>query len=115
MVGIALFLTHLAGSGMTCSKLRKRYPDYFISKNKVELPEKVDADRLLEEFKKEYAAYEVNTVDGVKVDMPGGWIHLRKSNTEPIIRLYAEAGNPDEAGRIAGGAKETIRKVLEQM
>ena len=91
LVGIALFLTHLAKSGLSCSDLRKCYPDYFISKNKITLPENTDADQLLADFEKEYADFEVNTVDGVKVDMPEGWVHLRKSNTEPIIRLYAEA------------------------
>ena len=115
LVGVALFLTHLAESGLKCSQLRKSYPDYSISKNKVELPENTDADRLLEAFAKRYATYEVNRVDGVKVDMPGGWIHLRKSNTEPIIRLYAEAGTVEEADRIAGEAKRSIEKILQQI
>ena len=108
LVGIALFLTHLAESGLSCSDLRKCYPDYYISKNKITLPDGADADSLLAAFEKEYADYQVNTVDGVKVDMPEGWVHLRKSNTEPIIRLYAEAGSPQEAERIAGQAKQTI-------
>ncbi len=114
LVGIALFLTHLAGSGMTCSQLRKRYPDYYISKNKVVLPENTDADRLLAAFEKEYDMFDVNTVDGVKVDMPEGWVHLRKSNTEPIVRLYAEAGNSEEAGRLAQKAMATIDRLLNQ-
>jgi phosphomannomutase len=112
LVGIALFLTHLAESGLTCSELRKCYPDYFISKNKITLPEGADADQLLAAFEKEYAHMEVNTVDGVKVDMPEGWVHLRKSNTEPIIRLYAEANSPEEAERIALEAKKLIDKLL---
>jgi phosphomannomutase len=112
LVGIALFLTHLAESGLTCSELRKCYPDYFISKNKITLPDGADADALLAAFEKEYASYRVNTVDGVKVDMPEGWVHLRKSNTEPIIRLYAEAGSPEEAERIAGQAKNTINALI---
>ncbi|MCK5135230.1 MAG: phosphoglucosamine mutase [Bacteroidales bacterium] len=115
LVGIALFLTHLAGSGMACSQLRKRYPDYSISKNKVVLPENADADRLLAAFEKEYDMFDVNTVDGVKVDMPEGWVHLRKSNTEPIIRLYAEAGNSDEADRLAQKAMETIDQLLNRI
>ena len=110
LVGIALFLTHLAESGVSCSELRKRYPDYYISKNKITLPEGADADDLLTAFEKEYAAYEVNTEDGVKVDMPEGWVHLRKSNTEPIIRLYAEAGSQEAAERIAGQAMESVNK-----
>lgn len=112
LVGIALFLTHLANSGLSCSDLRKCYPDYFISKNKITLPEGVDADALLGKFASAYAEYTINKADGVKVDMPEGWVHLRKSNTEPIIRLYAEAGTSEEAERIAGEAKETIRRLI---
>ncbi len=112
LVGIALFLTHLAESGLSCSELRKCYPDYYISKNKITLPEDADADKLLAAFEKEYAHMEVNRVDGVKVDMPEGWVHLRKSNTEPIIRLYAEANSPEEAERIAGEAMKSIDKLL---
>jgi len=113
LVGIALFLTHLAESGLSCSDLRKCYPDYFISKNKITLPEGTDADALLTAFEKQYSHYEVNTVDGVKVDMPEGWVHLRKSNTEPIIRLYAEAGNEAEAERIAGDAMKNIEQLIK--
>lgn len=114
LVGIALFLTHLAESGLSCSQLRKKYPDYTISKNKIVLPEGADPDSLLQGFEKAYAAYEVNTVDGVKVDMPEGWVHLRKSNTEPIIRLYAESKSAEEAEGIATKADETIKKLIER-
>jgi phosphomannomutase len=107
-VGIALFLTHLAESGLSCSDMRKCYPDYFISKNKITLAKDADADKLLALFQKAYSKFKVNTVDGVKVDMPEGWVHLRKSNTEPIIRLYAEAGTRSEADRLAKEAMETI-------
>ncbi|MCK4746301.1 MAG: phosphoglucosamine mutase, partial [Bacteroidales bacterium] len=113
LVGIALFLTHLAESGKTCSQLRQRYPNYTISKNKIVLPEEVDADQILAKFEKEYAQYNVNTVDGVKVDLPEGWVHLRKSNTEPIIRLYAEAGTIEEAERLARDAQDTINTFLD--
>ena len=113
LVGIALFLTHLAESGLSCSVLRKCYPDYFISKNKITLTEGVDADDLLDAFAAAYSEYDINTVDGVKVDMPEGWVHLRKSNTEPIIRLYAEAGSNDEAERIADQAKHTINDLIK--
>lgn len=113
LVGIALFLTHLAKSGLNCSELKKCYPEYFISKNKVNLPEGTDANELLSDFEKKYAEFDVNTVDGVKVDMPLGWVHLRKSNTEPIIRLYAEAGSKEEANRLAEKAKTTIKKLLK--
>jgi len=112
LVGIALFLTHLAESGMECSVVRKCYPDYYISKNKITLPEGADADQLLAAFEQAHAGDEINTVDGVKVDMPEGWVHLRKSNTEPIIRLYAEAGSSEEAERIAGEAMQTIKELI---
>jgi phosphomannomutase len=112
LVGIALFLTHLAESGLSCSDLRKCYPDYFISKNKITLEEGVEADALLEKFAAAYSEFDINTVDGVKVDMPEGWVHLRKSNTEPIIRLYAEAGSSDEAERIVAQARLTIKDLI---
>jgi len=112
LVGIGLFLTHLSESGMECSVLRRCYPDYFISKNKITLPEGADADQLLAAFEKAHADDDINTVDGVKVDMPEGWVHLRKSNTEPIIRLYAEAGSSEEAERIAGEAMQLINELI---
>jgi len=113
LVGMALFLTHLAESGLTCSDLRLCYPDYFISKNKITLSEGVDADALLEKFAGAYSTYDINLTDGVKVDMPQGWVHLRKSNTEPIIRLYAEAGTQSEAEQIADEAKHTINELIK--
>ena len=112
LVGIALFLTQLAECGMECSVLRKCYPDYFISKNKITLDEGADADALLEKFAAAYAEYDINTVDGVKVDMPQGWVHLRKSNTEPIIRLYAEAGSSEEAELLAEQAKQSVKELI---
>jgi phosphomannomutase len=112
LVGIALFLTHLAESGMDCSVMRQCYPDYFICKDKILLPMEVDADMLLAGFEKAYSDHDISTVDGVKVDMPEGWVHLRKSNTEPIIRLYAEAVNQEEAERISGEAMQIIQKLI---
>ena len=112
LVGIALFLTHLAESGMECSVLRQCYPDYFISKNKITLEKGIDADQLLASFKKAYAGQNISTIDGVKVDMPEGWVHLRRSNTEPIIRLYAEAVSSDDAERIAREAMQTVEKLI---
>ncbi len=112
LVGIALFLTHLAESGQTVSQLRNKYPNYTISKNKIVLPEGTDPDGLLSAFEKEYAHHQVNTLDGVKVDMPEGWVHLRKSNTEPIIRLYAEAESAAEAERLAKEADECIKRLI---
>jgi len=113
LAGIALFLSHLAGSGRTCSQLRKSYPGYAMSKNRVELPADADADRLLDGFARAYADHEVNREDGVKVDMEEGWIHLRKSNTEPLIRLYTEAKTAAMAEELAGKAKETIGQLLK--
>lgn len=103
----------MAESGLSCSDLRKCYPDYFISKNKITLDGDVDADALLEKFAAAYAEYDINRVDGIKVDMPQGWVHLRKSNTEPIIRLYAEAANSQEAERIASEAKQCINELVK--
>jgi phosphomannomutase len=114
LVGIALFLSHLAASGLTCSQLRKKYPDYSMSKNRVELPEDADADLLLDGFEEAYSAHEVNREDGVKVEMEEGWIHLRKSNTEPLIRLYTEAGTARQAELLAAQAKKTIGQLIEK-
>jgi phosphomannomutase len=111
LVGIALFLTHLAESGMKCSEMRSCYPDYFISKNKMSLKEGTNADQLLAEFEKAYAGHSINRADGVKVDLPHGWVHLRKSNTEPIIRLYAEAVSMEEAEHIAREAMQAIERL----
>jgi phosphomannomutase len=113
LVGIALFLSHLAESGLSCSELRNCYPDYVISKNKINLPADADPDALLARFEKAYGTYEVNTTDGVKVDMPEGWIHLRKSNTEPVIRLYAEAATSAEADKLAKQAMQTVDELLK--
>ncbi|MGW8317384.1 MAG: phosphoglucosamine mutase [Bacteroidales bacterium] len=115
LVGIALFLSQLAESGLACSALRKCYPDYTISKNKIELPEEVDKEQLLARFEKEFPQVDVNTTDGVKVDLPEGWIHLRKSNTEPIIRLYAEAATPEGAEELANQARKKVEHLLKEI
>ena len=101
LVGVALFLTHLAKSGLRTSGLRKTYPDYFMSKNKVELTPDTDVDRILEIIKEKYSNEQITDIDGVKIDFPEAWVHLRKSNTEPIIRIYAEAKSAAEAERLA--------------
>ena len=101
LVGIALFLSHLAKSGKTCSQLRKQYPQYYISKNKIELKSDVDADAVLLKMKQHYANEQVNDIDGVKIDFANEWVHLRKSNTEPIIRIYAESKTKEQADRLA--------------
>ncbi|WP_088654043.1 phosphoglucosamine mutase [Geofilum rhodophaeum] len=101
LVGIALFLTHLAQSGLSCSQLRNTYPSYSMSKNKVELTPDIDVDALLVKVKSLYADEDINDVDGVKIDFADRWVHLRKSNTEPIIRIYAEAPSTSEAEALA--------------
>lgn len=101
LVGTALFLTHLAHKGITMTELRKTYPAYFASKNKIELTPAVDVDKVLREMKGRYATEKVNDIDGVKIDFADSWVHLRKSNTEPIIRIYTEAGSMEEADALA--------------
>ncbi|MBN1132861.1 MAG: phosphoglucosamine mutase [Bacteroidales bacterium] len=113
VAGIALFLTFLAKSGLKTSELRRRYPDYFISKNKIDLDPVVnDIEKVMDDFKAHYPNMEVNTEDGIKVDMEEGWVQLRKSNTEPIIRLYAEGKSKKDAERIAGDAMKILRKLI---
>jgi len=112
LVGIGLFLTHLAESGESCSGLRKRYPDYAISKNKNSLHEGINVEELLSKIMKHYESFSVNDVDGVKVDFPEGWVHLRKSNTEPIIRVYAEHRTMEEAGKLVKEVMNEIAKII---
>ncbi|MDR1556461.1 MAG: phosphoglucosamine mutase [Tannerellaceae bacterium] len=97
LVGIALFLTHLAKKKVSVSELRASYPSYYISKQKVELRPDIPLDALLEKVKEQFASCELTDIDGVKIDFPDKWVHLRKSNTEPIIRIYSEARSPGEA------------------
>ncbi len=112
LVGAALFLTLLAKSGMKCSELRKTYPDYFISKNKIELTPDIDVDALLVKMKEKHAREQVTDIDGLKIDFPDSWVHLRKSNTEPIIRIYAEAGSISKASTLAGQMIEEIKTLI---
>lgn len=111
LVGIALFLTHLAKSKQTVSELRKTYPEYYISKNKIELTPAIDVDAILIAIKGIYAHYDVNDIDGVKIDFPTGWVHLRKSNTEPIIRIYSESGTPEQADAFAQAIITEIKRI----
>lgn len=115
LMGIALFLTHLAESGLKASALRKTYPDYFISKNKIELTPGINVDAILEAVQKKYAHEKINTADGVKIDfeLTKEWVHLRKSNTEPIIRIYAESQDAKSANALAGRIMKDIRSVIE--
>ena len=111
LAGIALFLTLLAKSKKKVSELKAGYPAYYIAKQKIELTPDIDVDAVLEAVKTEFAQYEVNTVDGVKIDFPDKWVHLRKSNTEPIIRIYAEAKSMPEAEALAGELIAIIRRI----
>ena len=111
LVGIALFLTQLAAEKKTVSELRKKYPNYFMSKNKIQLTPQIDVDGVLAVIKGSYKQYEVNDIDGVKIDFPQGWVHLRKSNTEPIIRIYSEAGTPEQADNFAKAIMEEIKRI----
>ena len=101
LVGVALFLTHLANIDMTVAELRASYPQYFMSKNKIELTPQIDVDLILETMTKKYQNEDILTIDGVKIDFPTEWVHLRKSNTEPIIRIYTEAPTQKEADTLA--------------
>jgi phosphomannomutase len=111
LVGIGLFLTHLAKSQMTCSQLRATYPEYFISKNKIELTPEIDVDQILKDIKVKYQSEQINDIDGVKIDFPDRWVHLRKSNTEPIIRIYSEAPNKEEADELASKIITDIKEI----
>jgi phosphomannomutase len=111
LVGIALFLTYLAQKGIKTSELRASFPSYVISKNKIELSADLNVDLILATVAEKYKDQQVNTIDGVKIDFPDRWIHLRKSNTEPIIRIYAEAPKEEEANVLA----QQIILVIEEI
>ena len=109
LVGVALFLTHLAKEGKKVSELKKTYPDYSIVKNKVELTPDINVDAILEKVKEKFKNEKVTDIDGVKIDFPEGWVHLRKSNTEPIIRVYSEAKTPEKAEELAESVMKFVR------
>jgi len=102
LVGIALFLSHLAECGLKCSEMRKSYPDYHISKNKISLAPGTDIQRIFSLIRSKFVGYKQNDADGLKVDFEYGWVHLRTSNTEPIMRIYAEGRTEEEAVNYAG-------------
>lgn len=110
-VGIALFLTHLAKIGKKVSELRQDYPNYFMAKQKVELTPNINIDKLLDAVKEEFKSEKVTDIDGVKIDFADKWVHLRKSNTEPIIRVYSEAHTLEEAEKIGKEVMEIIEKL----
>jgi phosphomannomutase len=114
LAGIALFLTHLAKSEMTVSRLRSTYPSYVISKNKIELTADINVDKVLEAVKKKYAKQPINTIDGVKIEFDKEWVHLRKSNTEPIIRIYAESDMEVKADNLAKKIISDIKEIISE-
>lgn len=112
LVGVALFLTFLAKTSMKCSALRATYPEYYMSKNKIQLTPDIDVDALLVKMKKRYSSEKVTDIDGVKIDFPTEWVHLRKSNTEPIIRIYSESHSPEAADAIAQRIIADIKSLI---
>ena len=111
LVGIALFLTHLAQSGTKTSLLKASYPNYTISKNKIQLEEGMDVDGILRDIQSEYSNNEIDTTDGVKIYFEKEWVHLRKSNTEPIIRIYSESESEEKANELAHAIMDKIRTI----
>ena len=111
LVGVALFLTHLAKSGKKVSELKVGYPQYSISKSKIELTPDIDVDAILDAIKKKYANEKITDIDGVKIDFKESWVHLRKSNTEPIIRIIAEAHTMEEAEELSSQIKNVIKSL----
>ena len=112
LVGIALFLTHLAKFGKSASMLRRTYPNYYISKNKIELTPDINVDAVLDRIKAKYAKNPINTIDGVKIEFDKEWVHLRKSNTEPIIRIYSESDTLSTANYLANKIISDIKEVI---
>ena len=111
LVGVALFLTLLAKSGKTVSQLKSGYPQYSIDKNKVQLTPEINVDAILAEVKKEYSNEKITDIDGVKIDFEDSWVHLRKSNTEPIIRIYSEASTIERAEQLGNDIKAVIERL----
>jgi phosphomannomutase len=111
LVGVALFLTHLANKKMTVSALRASYPEYYMSKNKIELTPQIDVDAILVAMTEKYKNEDITTIDGVKIDFAENWVHLRKSNTEPIIRIYTEAASQEKADALALRIIDEIKAV----
>lgn len=112
LVGVALFLTHLAKQDLDVAALRASYPVYYMSKNKIELTPEINVDAILEEMQKLYANEKISTVDGFKIDLADSWVHLRKSNTEPIIRIYTEAPTQTAADNLAQRILKEIESKL---
>lgn len=114
LLGIALFLSFLAENGTSCSELRAKYPNYFISKNKIELDPDVDLDAVIKKISAKYTKYEQLSIDGLKIFFDNDWVHLRRSNTEPIIRIYSESDLQAKAENIAKKIIDDIREFLRE-
>jgi len=116
MVGVALFLSNLAHKGISVSALKKTYPQYHIAKNRIDLSDPAMIDRILSQLKDAYSGEKISTIDGVKIDFESRrqWVHLRKSNTEPIIRIYSEASTPEEAEQLGESVVALARKIMEE-
>ena len=112
LVGVALFLSHLAQQKVSCKTLRDRYPNYFMSKKKIQLTPQIDVDQILVDMANRYANQDINTIDGVKIDFEKEWVHLRKSNTEPIIRIYTESDSQDRADALADRIIAEIKEII---
>ncbi len=112
LVGTALFLMLMAERGGTVAELRASYPSYFMSKKKIQLTPEIDVDHLLSIMEKKYRDEEISTIDGVKIDFPENWVHLRKSNTEPIIRIYTEAKSQEKADSLAKRFIKEIKEII---
>ncbi len=112
LVGVALFLSSLAKSGKKCSELRKTFPDYYNSKNKIELKPGVNVDDIIANVRKKYASHPVNDKDGIRIDFDHEWVHLRKSNTEPIIRIISESTSPEKADALAAKMIQEIHELI---
>ena len=111
LVGVGLFLSHLAHLNISCKALRESYPVYFMSKNKIELTPQIDVDSILIRIEEKYKNEELSTIDGVKIDFESEWVHLRKSNTEPIIRIYTESSTQDKADSLALRIIQEIKEI----
>lgn len=114
LVGIALFLSHLAKANMSVSRLRSKYPNYHISKNKIELTPEINVDKVLEAVQLKYKKQPINTIDGVKIEFDNEWVHLRKSNTEPIIRIYSESDMEVKANTLANKIISDIKEIIAE-
>lgn len=113
LAGIALFLSHLATSGKSCSRLRSEYPNYFMAKNKIELPEGTNVQQILKKMEEKYKKEKLNKADGLKIEMDGDWVHLRASNTEPIIRIYSESKTKTTAENINRKIMDDIKIIMK--